>query len=63
VKLGIVTGIERVDDFVSFFNQVLAQRGMGLLSVPGAALRGAKALLHRDKFLEPFSSGASVGAR
>ena len=33
--------VEDVHDFISFFNQVLAQRLVRLGAVPGAAVRGA----------------------
>jgi len=61
-ELGVVTGIERVDHFIRFFNQVRAQCCVGLLAVPGTTLWGAKALLHGNEFLEPFASGNGVGA-
>ena len=40
-KLGVVAGIECVNHFISFFNQVRAQRRVGLLAIPGASLRRA----------------------
>jgi hypothetical protein len=54
-KLGIITGIERVDHFISFFDQVGAQRRVGLLAVPGAAARGAQAGLHGDQVFKSFA--------
>src|ERR1700675_602655 len=62
-ELLVIAGIESVDNFVRFFNQVRAQRRVGLLAVPRAALWRAKALLHGDKFFEPFSGRDSLGAR
>jgi len=42
-EFGVVAGVEGVEDFVGFFDQVGAQGGMGLLAVPGAAAGSAEA--------------------
>jgi hypothetical protein len=42
-EFGIVAGVEGVEDFVGFFDEVGAEGRMGLLAVPGAAAGGAKA--------------------
>jgi hypothetical protein len=41
-ELGVVAGIEGVEDFVGFFDEIGAKGGVGLLAVPGAAARGAE---------------------
>ncbi len=56
-KFGVVAGIESIQHFVGFFNQIGTQRGMGLLAIPGTSLGSAQALLDGDEFLEPFASG------
>ena len=46
-KFRVVAGVESVHDFVSFFDQVRAERGVGLLDVPRAALGRAQPFLNR----------------
>jgi len=36
-EFGVVSGVEGVEDFIGFFDQVGAEGGVGLLAVPGAA--------------------------
>ena len=54
-KFARVAGFHGVECFVGFLDQVLAQRFMGLLTVPGAAAWAVQALLQRDQFGEPFA--------
>jgi len=56
-KFGVVAGVEGVQDFVGFFDQVGAEGGVGLFAVPGAAAGGAEAGHDGGKFGE---SGAGV---
>jgi len=42
-EFGVIGRVERIEDLVSLFNKIGAERGMGLLAVPGAAFRGAEA--------------------
>jgi len=41
-EFGVVAGVEGIEDFVGFFDQVGAKGGVGLFSVPGAAAGGAE---------------------
>jgi hypothetical protein len=56
-EFGVVAGVEGVQDFVGFFDQVGAEGGVGLFAVPGAAAGGAEAGHDSGKFGE---SGARV---
>ena len=60
-KFRVIAGIERVENFVNFFNQVGAQRGVSLLAVPRTTSGRAKAFLHGDEFFKPLASRQSVG--
>ena len=42
-EFGVVAGVESVEDFVGFFDEVGAESGVGLLAVPGAAAGSAEA--------------------
>jgi hypothetical protein len=41
-EFGVVAGVESVEDFVGFFDEVGAEGGVGLLAVPGTAAGGAE---------------------
>ena len=56
-EFGVVFGVEGVEDFVGFFDQVGAESGVGLLAVPGAAAGGAEAGHNGGEFGE---GGAGV---
>ena len=57
-EFNIVGGIERVENFVSFFDEIGAKGGVGLLAVPRAATRGAETSHDGNEFGE---SGTGVG--
>ncbi len=61
-KFRVVAGIERVENFVNFFNQVGAQGGVSLFAVPRTTLWRAKTLLHGDEFFKPLAGRQSGGA-
>jgi hypothetical protein len=42
-EFGVVAGVEGVEDFVGFFDEVGAEGGVGLLAVPRAAAGSAEA--------------------
>ena len=42
-EFGVVAGVEGVEDFVGFFDEIGAEGGVGLFSVPGAAAGSAEA--------------------
>src|SRR5579863_3340557 len=50
-----VAGFERVENFVSFLNQIRAQGFVGLFAVPGAAIGSQETLLQCNKLLEEFA--------
>jgi hypothetical protein len=56
-EFGVVGGVEGVEDFVSFFDEVRAEGGVGLFAVPGAAAGSAEASHYGSKFGE---SGAGI---
>jgi len=41
-EFGVVAGVEGVEDFVGFFDEVGAEGGVGLFAVPGTAAGGAE---------------------
>ena len=41
-EFGVVGGIERVEDFVGFFDEIGAEGGVSLFAVPGAAVGRAE---------------------
>ncbi len=51
-EFGVVAGVEGVEDFVGFFDEIGAKRGVGLFAVPGAAAGGAEAGHERGEFGE-----------
>ena len=51
-ELPRVAGVERVQHFICLFHQIRAQGLVGLLSVPGAAVRSAQASLQCNQVLE-----------
>jgi hypothetical protein len=50
----IIRGLQGVEDFVGFFDEIGAKGGVSLLAVPGAAIGRAQARHERN---EPFESG------
>jgi hypothetical protein len=42
-EFGVIAGVEGIEDFVGFFDQIGAEGGVGLLTVPGAAAGSAEA--------------------
>jgi hypothetical protein len=54
-EFDVVGGIERVEDFVGFFDEIGAEGGVRLFAVPGAAAGRAEALHDGDGPLETFS--------
>ena len=48
----VVRGVEGVEDFVGFFNEIRAKGGVGLFAVPRAAFRGAETGHYGDEFFE-----------
>jgi hypothetical protein len=61
-ELGIVTGVEGIEDFVRFFDEVGAEGGVGLLAVPGAAGGRAEAGHESDEFFEGWAGGCRAFA-
>lgn len=59
-KLGVVGGVESVEDLVSLFDEVGAKSGVSLFTIPRAAARSAKASHDHDELLE---IGANAGGR
>lgn len=57
-EFDVVGGIERVEDFVGFFDQIGAKSGVSLLAVPRATAGGAETSHDGNEFGE---SGAGVG--
>jgi hypothetical protein len=55
-ELGVVGGIEGVEDLIGFLNQVGAERGVGLFAVPRAATRGTEARHDANQLLESRSN-------
>lgn len=47
-EFGVVGGVEGVEDFVGFFDEVGAEGGVSLFAVPGAAFGSAEASHDRD---------------
>src|SRR5215475_5273472 len=41
-ELGVVGGVESIEDLVGFFDEIGAESGVGLLAVPGTTARGAE---------------------
>ena len=37
-KFGVIRGVEGIEDFIGFFDQIGAQGGVGLLAVPGTTV-------------------------
>jgi len=53
----IIGGLQGVEDFVGFFDEIGAKSGVSLLAVPGTAIGRAEARHERD---EPFESGPNA---
>jgi hypothetical protein len=51
-ELSVIGGIERVEYFVGFLNEVGAERSVGLLAIPRATARGAETRHNSYKFVE-----------
>ena len=51
-EFSVVGGVERVEDFVGFLDEVGPQRGVRLFAIPRAAARGAEASHDGDKLFE-----------
>src|SRR6185312_9981211 len=47
-----VCGLDRVDELVALFDEVLHERFVGLLGVPRASARRPKAMQYSDEFFE-----------
>ena len=62
-ELGVVRVIERVQDFIGFFEKERAQARVRLLVVPGAAVGRAEPRLQGDQLLEPLSRRKAGGVR
>jgi hypothetical protein len=54
---GVIGGLQGVEDFVGFFDEISAKSGVSLFPVPGAATGRAKA---RHECNEPFESGPNA---
>ena len=54
-EFGVIAGIESVQNFVSFFDQVRTKSGVRLFAVPRTALRSAQAFLYGDEFFKPIA--------
>ena len=57
-KFGVVAGVEGIEDFVGFFDEVGAEGGVRLFAIPGAATGGAEA---GHDGSESGEGGAGVG--
>ena len=62
-KFRVVAGIERVENFVNFFNQVGPQGGVSLLAVPRTTLWRAQTFLHGHEFFKPLAGASECAAR
>ena len=51
-EFDVVGGVESVEDFVGFFDEIGAKGGVGLFAVPGAAAGGAETSHDSDEFGE-----------
>jgi hypothetical protein len=56
-ELHVVGGIERVEDFVSFFDQIGAESGVSLFAVPRTAAGSAETSHNSDEFGEGRTGG------
>ena len=54
-KFSIVLSVEGFENFVGFFNEVGAESGVSLLTVPGTATRGAQAGHYGHELFEPLA--------
>jgi len=62
-EFSVVSGIECVEDFVGFFDQIGAQGSVSLFAVPGAAVGGAQTGHDGDEFLEGGAYGDRFGCK
>ena len=53
-EFGVIAGLEGIEDFVGFFDEIGSERSVSLFAIPGAAARGTEAGHDRD---ESFESG------
>jgi hypothetical protein len=53
-EFGVIGGLEGVEDFVGFFDEISSERGVSLFAIPGAAAGRAEARHDGD---ESFESG------
>jgi hypothetical protein len=60
-KFGVIGGFESIEDFVSFFDEVSAERGVGLFAIPAATARSAKTGHKGDEFLEGVAGVGRMG--
>ena len=51
-ELGVIGGLERVEDFVGFLDKIRAKSGVSLFAVPGAAPGRAQTRHDGDQFFE-----------
>src|SRR5713226_3757794 len=61
-KLRVVAGFERLEHFIGFFQQVGAQRLVGLLAVPGTPLGCPQRRLKRDQLLKQSAGTSGMSA-
>src|SRR5215469_2307161 len=63
-QLGVVGGIEGVEDFVGFLDEVGAKGRVGLLAVPRATARSAETVHDGDQFVEggAYARGRKCGS-
>jgi hypothetical protein len=52
-----ITGLQRVENFVGFFDEMGLQRGSGLLAIPRTAIGGAKTRHDFNEAVEDGSGG------
>jgi hypothetical protein len=52
-----IAGIEGIEDFVCFLNQIAPKRVVRLLAIPGTSARGPQSRLQRDQALEKRANG------